>query len=147
MYYDGKITTTYAKSPYHVVNKFPNNLIKNYLEILKKIENKRGVFGGPIELKFDGDIPIQKMVEFFKSGKLPFRLWLTPIERKDDFVRMYGVDLHTGDNIGLDIGTNHIWINIPKGTCGNAGLRIPTLLSFAFPYNIKLLLEGSDLVD
>lgn len=145
LYYYGKITTTHASNAEELLN-FPNQLIDDYISLLKKIEENRGMLGSPVELIFEKNLPIKKMVEFFKMGKNPFKLWLTPIELKDDFVRLYGIDLHTEQKIGIDIGKKHIWINIPNNTCGNAGLRIPTLLSFSFPYKIKIKLSGEDLI-
>lgn len=145
LYYHGKITTTYAKNSNDIINKFPNSLIKLYMSKLSLIEENRGVFGDPIEILFNEKIPIQKMVDYFKNGKLPFKLWLTTIKNRENFVNLYGVDLHTGDPIGLDIGEDFIWLNIPKSTCGNAGMRIPTLLSFSFPSSTQILLGGNEL--
>lgn len=145
VFFNGKITTTFAKSPEEIIN-FSTNLQQNYIDILKKIENERGVFGSPVELLFKEKLPIDKIVNYFKSGKNPFRLWLSPIEKKENFVRLFGVDLHTGEKIGLDIGEDFIWINIPKKTCGNAGLRIPTILCSSFPYRVQLKLGGEELI-
>jgi len=146
IYFDGKVTTTFAKTPNDIINRFPNKIVNKYLDLLEKVEEQRGPFGSPVELIFEKEIPIEDIVSFFQKGKKPFRLWLTPIEKEKDFVRLFGVDLHTGQDIGLDLGTDHIWINIPKNTCGNAAFRIPTLLGFAFPFRIKTYLEGEKLI-
>lgn len=146
IYFDGKITSTYAKSSEYIFE-FNNKVIDRYLNILNIIEERRGIFGDPIEIIFKNKIDIKRIYEFFNSGKLPFRLMLLKLKEKIDFVSMYGLDLHTHQPIGIDVGEDYIWINIPKKTCGNSGTRIPTLLGFSIEGKEEITIGGELLFD
>lgn len=98
------------------------------------IEENRGIWGGLIKIKLPKPIPEEKidsLLALFRKGQNPFRLWMMEIERTKKIYRLYGVDLHTGQKIGLDITEDFIWINLGSGKddCGNAALRISSLLN------------------
>jgi len=144
IYYDGKVTTTFSKTPDHLFN-FNRIFINKYVKLLEIIEDRRGVFGEPIEILFDRSIDIQKIANYFTTGKYPFRLLLVKHKEKDDFIGLHGLDLHTHQPISIDIGLDYIWINIPKITCGNAGIRIPTLLGFQILGKKEIVIGGEKL--
>ncbi len=133
VYSNGKVTTTFAKNPTYIMN-ILSDLITRYKKSLELIEENRGIWGGLIEIRLSEPIPESKLdslLSFFRKGQNPFRLWMTELEKTEKIHRIYGVDLHTGQKIGLDITKDSIWINMGSGKddCGNAALRISSLLN------------------
>lgn len=121
-------------------------IYKNTLEMiernslgLKKIENRTLIEGQAFDLILKREIEdVGLFADALTTSKRPFRLWGLKNRITKDYFQVFGVDLHTGDPINLEIADHLIRIYLPKGSCGNTILRLYTNLQHYYDSNIEL---------
>jgi len=96
--------------------------------------------GEPIFVVFNK--PIQNLEAFTRmlfSGTSPFRLWGLQEVIKNDFARVYAVDLHLGRSLTFEVFPDAIRIFLPVGTCGNSVARFFTLFQHHYDSSAELM--------
>jgi hypothetical protein len=95
--------------------------------------------GYPIHIKFSRPIPdLEIFLDELFSSREPFRLWGIP--RIDgDGAEVEAVDLHVGDLLRLDFGTDWMRIYLAKGACGNTVARLVSNLQHRFDGALSFL--------
>ncbi len=135
VFYDGKVTVSKGTDiEEHIF--FVDSIIDNYSEKMVQIEKNRmylesslGGFknqGYPFEIKFSKNQSIEKVSEKLINSTSPFRLWGVVHDKYDDFLRIAGVDTHTGDKFNMDLMPDYARIYLPKDACGNMIFRLYT---------------------
>ena len=82
--------------------------------------------GSPFELKFSKELDVEKLAEKIISSTKPFRLWGVIHDQTNNFLRVSGVDTHTGDNFSLDLMPEYARLYLPEKACGNLVFRLYT---------------------
>jgi hypothetical protein len=98
--------------------------------------------GTPIGIKFSRhilDLP-RFCAELFNS-RAPFRLWGQPTII-DDIATVDAVDLHVGQRVRIDVGSDWIRIYILAGSCGNTVARLISNLQSRFDSALRLTHAG-----
>lgn len=79
------------------------NIERNSLG-LKEVAGRTLIKGRAFDFNFDREIPdISKFISILASSKQPFRIWGLKNKLADDVYQVFGVDLHTGDSIDLEV--------------------------------------------
>ena len=135
VYYDGKVTISKGTDIEEHI-RFVNSIIDAYKEKMTRIEDNRmylessdGGFkssGHPFELKFSKDQNIETLSEKIVNSTRPFRLWGVVHDHDDDFLRIAGVDTHSGDKFDMDLMPGYARVYLPKKACGNVIFRLYT---------------------
>jgi hypothetical protein len=135
VFFDGKVTVSKGTDIEEHIH-FVDGIIGNYSEKMNRIENNRmylestsgGMknYGNPFEFKFSKRQSIEKISEKLINSTHPFRLWGIIHDKDDDFIRIAGVDTHTGDKFNMDLMPNYIRVYLPKKSCGNVIFRLYT---------------------
>ena len=114
------------------------NIERNSLG-LKEVAGRTLIKGRAFDFNFDREIPdISKFISILASSKQPFRIWGLKNKLADDVYQVFGVDLHTGDSIDLEVSSSLMRIYLPENSCGNTILRLYTNLQHYFDSNVKL---------
>ncbi|MFC1909124.1 hypothetical protein ACFLXD_04640 [Chloroflexota bacterium] len=147
----GKITSMGQSFDSHLdlVNKLYKDEYKHKItEVIEKelalgIDNESGVAylkGEPIFIKFSNKISnIESFTRKLFSGTIPFRLWGLQQVIKNDFARVYAVDLHLGKTLTFEVFSDTIRIFLPLGTCGNTIARFFTLFQHHYDSSAEAL--------
>ena len=135
VFYDGKVTVSKGTDIEEHVH-FVDDIIDAYSEKMTRVEEKRmylessmGGFknhGYPFELKFSKSQSIEKVALKLINSTRPFRLWGVIHDRDDEFLRIAGVDTHTGDKFNMDLMPDYARVYLPKNACGNVIFRLYT---------------------
>lgn len=135
VFYDGKVTVSKGTDIEEHIH-FVDNIIDLYSEKMTRIEDNRmyldsslGGFknhGYPFEIKFSKSQSIEKVSEKLINSTSPFRLWGFIHDKYDDFLRIAGVDTHTGDKFNMDLMPDYARVYLPKDACGNVIFRLYT---------------------
>jgi hypothetical protein len=135
VYYDGKVTISKGTDIEEHIQ-FVDSIIDTYAETMTRIENNRmylelseGGFkssGHPFELKFSKEQNIETLSEKIINSTRPFRLWGMVHDQDENFLRVTGVDTHTGDKFDMDLMPDYIRVYLPKNACGNLIFRLYT---------------------
>ena len=114
------------------------NIERNSLGI-KEVEGRTLIKGRAFDFNFEREIPdTSKFVSILANSKQPFRIWGLKNKLANDVYQVFGVDLHTGDSIDLEVSSNLMRIYLPENSCGNTILRLYTNLQHYFDSNVKL---------
>lgn len=62
------------------------------------------------------------------NTQVPFRIWGLPIDGEGDVQKVLCVDMHTGDQLDVEVGEGMMRAYLPDGACGNVILRLYTNL-------------------
>lgn len=90
------------------------------------------VVGTPIVIRFSRAIPdLEQFTDALFSSREPFRLWGIPRIR-DGIAEIEAVDLHVGQQLGIDIGEQWMRLYLTKGCCGNSVARLASNLQHRF---------------
>ena len=89
------------------------------------------VHGNPFELKFSKNQSIEKLAVKLTNSTKPFRIWGVVHDKDEDFLRIAGVDTHTGDKFDIDLMPDYGRIYLPKNACGNLIFRLYTNIQHA----------------
>lgn len=131
-----------------------NDVKSKYKNILLNLEEEysisRGstksggtISGSPVTIYFDRRITdLEEFFDIFLSSSAPFRLWGVRNKIEDDYYRVSAVDLHTGDEVDMEICPQWIRVYLPEGSCGNVILRLYTNIQHYFDSKAKL--EGKE---
>jgi hypothetical protein len=135
VFFDGRITVNKGTDIEEHIH-FVDEIIDDYSAKMNQIEEQRisleevsGGFkinGSPLELKFSKRHNIEKLAEKLINSTKPFRLWGVIHDHTNDFLRISGVDTHTGDNFNLDLMPEYARLYLPKKSCGNLVFRLYT---------------------
>lgn len=135
VFYDGKITVSKGTDIEEHV-RFVDSIIDDYSEKMNRVEDDRMYLestqgglkaqGYPFELKFSKKQNIEKISAKLINSTKPFRLWGVLHSQDDEFIRIVGVDTHTGDKFDMDIMPEYVRIYLPKNACGNLIFRLYT---------------------
>jgi hypothetical protein len=114
------------------------NIERNSLGI-KEVEGRTLVKGRAFDFNFDREIPdINLFLSVLASSKKPFRIWGLKNKMTNGIYQVFGVDLHTGDSIDMEVSSNLMRIYLPENSCGNTILRLYTNLQHHFDSKVKL---------
>jgi hypothetical protein len=140
VYYDGKITVSKGTDIEEHVQ-FVDHIIDEYAKKMIMIEAERmylepkdiglKVHGNPFELKFSKNQSIEKLAVKLTNSTKPFRIWGVVHDKDEDFLRIAGVDTHTGDKFDIDLMPDYGRIYLPKNACGNLIFRLYTNIQHA----------------
>lgn len=135
VYYDGRVTISKGTDIEEHI-RFTNSIIDAYAEKMERVESSRmylesseGGFkssGHPFELKFSRDQNIETLSEKIFNSTRPFRLWGMVHEHDGNFLRIVGVDTHTGHKFDVDLMPRYARVYLPKNACGNVIFRLYT---------------------
>ena len=135
VFFDGKITVNKGTDIEEHI-RFVDEIIDDYSAKMKKIEDNRIsvtksacgqiVGGSPFEIKFSKNYDINHVSEKIINSTQPFKLWGVIHDRSDDFLRIAGVDVHTGDKFSMDLMPKYGRLYLPENTCGNLVFRLYT---------------------
>lgn len=119
------------------------NLIENAWLEYSKDEIGIRFSGEPLTIIFDKKIKnIPDFLNELLASRKPFRLWGIYKILNEEFVKVVGIDLHTGHKINLEITNEWIRIYLPKGSCGNTVLRL--LTNIQHHYDSEAILESGE---
>lgn len=146
--YEGRFTAIGGTSidDYVSLIEITSKIYKNTLEMiennslgLKRVENRTLIEGQAFDLILKREIEdIGLFADVLTTSRRPFRLWGLKNKITKDYFQVFGVDLHTGDPLNLEISDHLVRIYLPKGSCGNTILRLYTNLQHYFDSNIEL---------
>ena len=106
---------------------------------VKKVEGRTLIEGKAFDFILDREITnTLAFVEQLLSSSKPFRLWGLKNKISKDYYQIVCVDLHTGDNLNIEVSPNLIRVYLPKGACGNTILRLFSNLQHYYDSAIKL---------
>ena len=106
---------------------------------VKKVEGRTLIEGKAFDFILDREITnTLAFIEQLLSSSKPFRLWGLKNKISKDYYQIVCVDLHTGDNLNIEISPHLIRVYLPKGACGNTVLRLFSNLQHYFDSAIKL---------
>lgn len=135
VFFDGKITVNKGTDIEEHIH-FVDEIIDDYSAKMNQIEEKRmslkemvdgfKINGSPFELKFSKKHNLEKLSEKMINSTKPFRLWGVTHDRTNDFLRISGVDTHTGDSFSLDLMPEYARLYLPEKACGNVVFRLYT---------------------
>jgi len=141
VFYDGKVTVAKGTDIEEHI-RFVDHIIDDYSEKMNRVEEKRMYlestsfgfknYGYPFEIKFSKPQKIEKISNKLINSTKPFRLWGVIHDKEDNFLRIAGVDTHTGDKFNMDIMSEFIRVYLPKNACGNVIFRLYTNLQHSF---------------
>ena len=135
VFYDGKITVSKGTNIEEHIH-FVDSVIDDYSEKMNRLENDRMYLestegglkaqGYPFELKFSKKQNIEKISAKLINSTKPFRTWGVLHSQDEEFIRIAGVDTHTGDKFDMDLMPEYARIYLPKNACGNLIFRLYT---------------------
>lgn len=67
----------------------------------------------------------------------PFRIWGLPVDTGDNVKKVLCVDMHTGDQLDVEVGANMMRVYLSDGSCGNVVLRLYTNLQRYMDANLR----------
>ena len=146
--YEGRFTAIGGSSidDYVSLIEITSKIYKNNLEMIennslgiKQVENRTLIEGQAFDLILKREIEdVGLFADVLTTSRKPFRLWGLKNKITKDYFQVFGVDLHTGDSLNLEISDHLVRVYLPKGSCGNTILRLYTNLQHYFDSNIKL---------
>lgn len=115
--------------------------------IREKIEHKHSIrvsnnvlHGEPIFIEFSRvELDIASFTKAIFSASNPFKLWGLSEIIKDDFARVYAVDMHVGSTLTFEVFKNSIRIFIEENCCGNSIARFFTLFQQHYDASARLI--------
>ena len=135
VFYDGKVTISKGTDIEEHIH-FVNSIIDAYTEKMARVENNRMCLepsqegfkssGHPFEMKFSKNQDMKTLSEKIVNSTKPFRLWGVVHDCDDDFLRIAGVDTHTGDKFDMDLMPEYARVYLPENACGNMIFRLYT---------------------
>jgi len=150
-YYDGKITVIKGTDIEEHIH-FVNDVILTYSDIMNRIERNRmclvssanefEIIGAPFEFEFSKEQDIEKLAEKLTNSTKPFRTWGVVHDVENDFLRIAGVDTHTGDKFDMDLMPDYARIYLPKDACGNLIFRLYTNIQHSLDPRVKIFDES-----
>ncbi len=154
VYYDGKITVSKGIDIEEHVQ-FVDRIIDEYAKKMIMIETERiylepksnglKVHGSPFELKFSRNQSIEKLAIKLTNSTKPFRIWGVVHDKDENFLRIAGVDTHTGDKFDVDLMPEYGRIYLPKNACGNLIFRLYTNIQHALDPGVIIYGENGRL--
>lgn len=99
--------------------------------------------GAPLNIILDREIPNLKefLIKILSSSE-PFRLWGLYKFINDNYAKAKVVDLHTGDQLTLEVSNKWIRVYLPYNSCGNTVIRLCYFIQRF--YDSKAKLNGGD---
>ena len=129
--------------------------VKNaYRELIDSIESNHlvnyhqendgvSVEGEHIRIDINNTIgDIAEFLTYLVNAQKPFRLMGPTTKIDDDYYKVRAVDLHNGDKVTLEIGSNWIRIYLYEGACGNTALRIFSNIQHYYDPSSVMHIEG-----
>lgn len=146
--YEGRFTAIAGSSidDYLSMVEMTNKIYRNSLELIernslgiKQIDGRTLIEGQAFDFILKREIEdVGLFADILTNSRNPFRLWGLKNKITKDYFQVFGVDLHTGDQLNLEISDHLIRVYLPVGSCGNTILRLYTNLQHYFDSNIKL---------
>ena len=133
--YQGKFTArgTSIDAYYYLLEKVKIDYEKRVKEIEEhslSINEQNGSYrlsGKPFAIILKNEIEdLSKFVNILLSSRHPFRLWGVYKILDKNFIKVNAIDLHTGDELNLELTSEWFRVYIPKGSCGNSVMRLFT---------------------
>jgi hypothetical protein len=147
VYFDGRVTISKGTDIEEHIH-FVNHIIDDYSEKMKRIENNRMYLesfkgglktsGHPFEILFSKSFSLEILSEKITNSTNPFRMWGVIHDNENDFLRIAGVDVHTGDKFSMDLTSRYMRIYLPKNACGNLIFRLYTNIQQSLDPGVKI---------
>lgn len=94
--------------------------------------------GSPVGVLFSRTVPdVGHFAENLFTSREPFRLWGAPTV-SGGVAEVDAVDLHVGQRLRIDIGTEWMRVHLEKGSCGNTVARLISNLQHRFDSRLTL---------
>lgn len=98
--------------------------------------------GAPIGIRFSRQITdLAAFCEELFSARAPWRLWGQP-EITDDTALVDAVDLHVGQRLRMEVGSEWMRVYLAEGACGNTVARLVSNLQARFDSALSLSQPG-----
>jgi hypothetical protein len=100
--------------------------------------------GTAFEFEFDRDVENWNLyIDRVFNAREPFNIWGMKAKAGEGLYRILAVDMHTGHPFDVEVSDHLLRVYLPKGSCGNAVLRLFVNLQRYFDSMIKCpLLAG-----
>jgi hypothetical protein len=106
---------------------------------VKKVEGRTLVEGRAFDFHFNRKIEnISHFLDTLLSCNKPFRIWGLKNKLMNGVYQVFGVDLHTGDSIDMEVSPSLLRVYLPVGSCGNTILRLYTNLQHYYDSTVTL---------
>jgi len=126
-------------------SKIINIIESKYRMGYEEKENKLKLSGSPLYIDFSNPLEdVGKFVDIMVSSINPFRLSGVKRMVDNNFVRVFGIDLHTNDLINMEITPNWMAIYLKSNSCGNVITRLVTNIQTHLTPQIKLIGEDNE---
>ncbi len=90
------------------------------------------------------ELPVMQFCERALDGSLPFRLFGLVTKSDDTAAEVEVVDLHTGDELSMEVLPDRISVYLPEGACGNSIVRLYTNLLHFFNRQFRVEADNAD---
>jgi hypothetical protein len=140
-FHDGKITVSGTSFDEH--NRLMLRILEDYRALVEGFESTHAIGashdpgGNPVVGGQTVVIDIAWTVEDLEyavtrmfSGTAPFRLWAIPERLTETHYRARAADLHVGGVLTFDITPSAIYVQLPRGVCGNTVVRFLSSLRY-----------------
>ncbi len=106
---------------------------------IKDVEGRTLIEGRAFDFNFDREIlSIPQFLDVLLNCKQPFRIWGLKNKLVNNVYQVFGVDLHTGDSIDMEITPYLLRVYLPANSCGNTILRLFTNLQHYYDSKVRL---------
>lgn len=130
------------------------HVTKMYRETVEAVENKRirargtqagfSIEGNSFTFEFERDIEDwNRLLPKIFNSKEPFRIWGLRTDAGDGVQKILCVDMHTGDQLDVEVGDGMMRVFLPYPACGNVVLRLYTNLQRYLDANMKCTQLGA----
>lgn len=120
-------------------------LANRYHDSIVEATDLRDESYGAFELDFAQEIDLDAFTNVVSQATGEMRLWLVETEAESDYRRYKGVDLHTGDRILLNLGSDYAHVTVPGKGCVNAVPRIAVIQGENIGGNTSIYHDGVEL--
>lgn len=141
VYSRGHMTVSSSDDP-EEIQSLIGDIGETYAGSLGSLEARRIDFPRVVDFKFHTKLNLRRFQEMIESGVGPTRLWMQKYDTDGDLQRYVGVDLHTNDDVGLDIAESYAYLTVARNGCMNAAPRLMTLSSSRLSSRTDMSFEG-----
>jgi hypothetical protein len=160
-YYYGKVTN--RSDTFYAHRDVLNNVLDGYRALTERIEDltwlgghrdkspeglEAAVEGAPVVFRFDNGIPSNVYQSFldvtFRKMRGPFRLVGNLIPAGKDRYHVYGLDMHLGQRVFLELSPKRFVVILPYGTCGNTVHRLAANIQRYLSQDLTITVGGEE---
>lgn len=143
-YYNGHMTITTCddtEEMFYLIKMIRETYVKNLVQLEKENKRKPAL----IEVTFSEELDREGFDFLIHVGRRDLNLWLQPYQSESDYGRYCGVDMHTGDFINLDLGSDYSYISADRNGCMNVAPRFGTLAARYLSTSTNIYHDGVEM--